>query len=166
MGYGRGLPSSIEKSLYSCKLTQFSRYRNKVERDKKYEMERKINMICLMINQEVIRYPVISFVLVIPLVEKFFEVRIKTVSLLFNSWDPTKKYRSLQRILRSYKTCKIIVPNVHVHVLQFPWDLDTSTIKSMVFTRSIGDIKNIIQVYHLKWLIQYTNFSLIYISST
>ena len=85
MGYGRGLPSSIEKSLYSCKLTQFSRYRNKVERDKKYEMERKINMICLMINQEVIRYPVISFVLVIPLVKIFFEVRIKTVSLLFNS---------------------------------------------------------------------------------
>lgn len=84
MGYGRGSPSSIEKSLCSCNLTQFSRDKNKVERDKKYEMERKINMICLMINQEVIRYPVISFVLVIPLVEKIFEVRIKTVSLLFN----------------------------------------------------------------------------------
>lgn len=85
MGYGRGSPSSIEKSLYSCNLTQFSRYRNKVERDKKYEIGRKINMICLMINQEVIRYPVISFVLIIPLVEIFFEVRIKTVSFSFNS---------------------------------------------------------------------------------
>ena len=85
MGYRRGSPSSIEKSLCSCNLTQFSRDKNKVERDKKYEMERKINMICLMFNQEVIRYPVISFVLVIPLVENFFEVRIKTVSLLFNS---------------------------------------------------------------------------------